>query len=67
MIKINDMVIYDNKIIYANGQGSTNKVVDVNDLSISEFVESGHMYVLDNELYFLKYENFKKINNNVFK
>ncbi len=64
---LNDMVIYDNKIIYANGQGSTNKVVDVNDLSISEFVESGHMYVLDNELYFLKYENFKKINNNVFK
>ena len=64
---LNEMIFFDNKIIYANGHGNTIKVVDINDLSISEFFESGNMYVLDNELYFLKNENFKKINNNVFK
>ena len=59
---LNEMIFFDNKIIYANGHGNTIKVVDVNDLSISEFFESGHMYVLDNELYFLELEDYKKIN-----
>lgn len=64
---LNEMIFFDNKIIYANGHGNTIKVIDVNDLSISEFFESGNMYVLDNELYFLELEDYKKIDSNVLK